>query len=504
MEVHEQRRRRGPASAAGERRAASGRGRGRRRRRARRRRAPTAPQPTICHGVYGPWPKKKFDASAATAPTAKPGAPPSDVAGEQHDVGRRLDARDRRERDAARARRARRASRRARAPSRVGCARSYQAKPAASAIDEQGERGHLPGHGWGTSRVSRLRSSSAPSSGSSAPSTMRAVSVAKYQPPVSTSAVGPSAIDAPVGEQHDAVGEARRRTRGRAWRRGRRAPSAARALQARGEVALGAAVQAARGLVEADDRRARSPGAEHDREREALALAAGEVARVAVLGDVEAGGRARVGGRLVADALVQQVVAGVLEQQRDAPVGADLAARRLEQPGGVAQQRRLARAVAAHQRDPLARARARGRRRAGSPCRRRARARRRAARAPAASPAASAPPRTAAASGASRGWPRRLRRCLARFGVERGRGRAGVARASLTPDGGGRRPARAKRRAAGVSRAGACSAAQARNSRGAASQARRAVGRRRGRGRRRPGSARGGARRGRSSSPTPR
>ena len=39
--------------------------------------SPTPPQPTICHGVHGPWPKNRLLASAATAPTMKPGAPPS-------------------------------------------------------------------------------------------------------------------------------------------------------------------------------------------------------------------------------------------------------------------------------------------------------------------------------------------------------------------------------------------------------------------------------------------
>src|SRR6266550_1205535 len=38
---------------------------------------PAPPQPTICQGVHGPCPKKTFDASAATAPTAKPGTGPS-------------------------------------------------------------------------------------------------------------------------------------------------------------------------------------------------------------------------------------------------------------------------------------------------------------------------------------------------------------------------------------------------------------------------------------------
>ena len=38
---------------------------------------PVTPQAAICHGVHGPWPKKKFEVSPAIAPTANPGAPPS-------------------------------------------------------------------------------------------------------------------------------------------------------------------------------------------------------------------------------------------------------------------------------------------------------------------------------------------------------------------------------------------------------------------------------------------
>src|SRR6266566_599884 len=33
---------------------------------------PQAPQPSICHGVHVPWPRKKFETNAAKAPTAKP------------------------------------------------------------------------------------------------------------------------------------------------------------------------------------------------------------------------------------------------------------------------------------------------------------------------------------------------------------------------------------------------------------------------------------------------
>src|SRR5512132_2454517 len=42
-------------------------------------RAPTTPQPpqaSICHGVQGPCPRKKFDTSAASAPTPKPARAP--------------------------------------------------------------------------------------------------------------------------------------------------------------------------------------------------------------------------------------------------------------------------------------------------------------------------------------------------------------------------------------------------------------------------------------------
>ena len=38
---------------------------------------PQPPHASICHGVCGPWPRKKFDAIAARAPTAKPRRGPS-------------------------------------------------------------------------------------------------------------------------------------------------------------------------------------------------------------------------------------------------------------------------------------------------------------------------------------------------------------------------------------------------------------------------------------------
>src|SRR5262249_54660981 len=38
---------------------------------------PTPPHASICQGVHGPCPRKKFDASAASAPTPKPARAPS-------------------------------------------------------------------------------------------------------------------------------------------------------------------------------------------------------------------------------------------------------------------------------------------------------------------------------------------------------------------------------------------------------------------------------------------
>ncbi len=126
------------------------------------------------------------------------------------------------------------------------------------------------------------------------------------------------------------------------------------AAQIARQLGLRAAVHAARGLVQREHGRRLALAAGDDREREALALAAGEVLRVALGHRRQPDGRERRGGRLFGDALVDQVVAGVLQQQRDASGALDAAARRLHQPGGVAQERRLAGAVAAHQRDALA------------------------------------------------------------------------------------------------------------------------------------------------------
>src|SRR4029078_12599404 len=38
--------------------------------------SPTRPQPSICQGVHGPWPRNASDASAAAAPVARPALGP--------------------------------------------------------------------------------------------------------------------------------------------------------------------------------------------------------------------------------------------------------------------------------------------------------------------------------------------------------------------------------------------------------------------------------------------
>ena len=113
-------------------------------------------------------------------------------------------------------------------------------------------------------------------------------------------------------------------------------------LQALGEGVAPGRIHPAGGLVEQQQF---GVGVEHELQRRPLPLAAGDVARVA---------RGELGaGDVGADRLVHQVIARVLGEQRRG-AGADAPAGRLDQPGDRLQQRRLARTVAAHQRDRLA------------------------------------------------------------------------------------------------------------------------------------------------------
>jgi hypothetical protein len=119
-----------------------------------------------------------------------------------------------------------------------------------------------------------------------------------------------------------------------------------------GELGFGLAVHPARGLVQGEHS-GRIALAGHDRQGQALALAAGQVARIALGEPVQARVAERPRGQLLADALAQEVVVGVLQQQRHPPGALHAPARRGQQAGRMAQQGGLARAVASHQRDRL-------------------------------------------------------------------------------------------------------------------------------------------------------
>ena len=166
------------------------------------------------------------------------------------------------------------------------------------------------------------RSSATPSSGVSAPPApprIRAVSVAKYVPPQSTSATRAVGDRRAVGEQHDPLGE-----RGdELGVVGRDEHGGVETAEQGGEVVLAAAVHA-RGSARRGTRprAARPPVTEHDRERQPLLLAAGQVARMAIAAKPSGSRPTRssaAAGASCGDRLVDQVVGRVLEQQRDPP-----------------------------------------------------------------------------------------------------------------------------------------------------------------------------------------
>ena len=142
-----------------------------------------------------------------------------------------------------------------------------------------------------------------------------------------------------------------------------RAAAARQAVHEFRQLALAGAVHAARRLVQ--EQRARQlialrvPAGHHDGQREALSLAPGKVPRVDFrqLVEPEAPQRCRAGltADLIADPLVHEEIAGTLRQEGDAARRLDPPSLRLDQAGGSPQQRALAGAVAAHERNALAR-----------------------------------------------------------------------------------------------------------------------------------------------------
>ena len=186
------------------------------------------------------------------------------------------------------------------------------------------------------------------------PPRMRAVSVAKYQPPVSSSAGVAVGDHAAVGEQHRARRE-RRRELGVVGRDDHRGARARAALQARAR-----ARPWRRGPCRASAHRGTAPPAADRLRRRSPARGAG-ARRPSSRGDVAQRACRDRPARAPRRRPPRRPARGrgsrrVLEQQRDAAGRMYAAARGIDQPGDVAQQRRLAGAVTPEQHDPLARA----------------------------------------------------------------------------------------------------------------------------------------------------
>ena len=219
---------------------------------------------------------KTFETSAVIAPTAKPGHRAERVAGEQHDVGGRLDVRDRREREPADHRqRGERRHQREHAGGRAARART-SAKPAARPSAE-----HQRTMRAASSRRQLPRSRSAPraASGSSAGAAGDARDLGGEVPAAGRAPrpACPSAITSPwpISTTRSANAAANSVS----WvATTTAAPAAASSASARRQRLLVDAVHPARRLVEQDGRD--GPRRQHDLEREPLALAAGQVARV--------------------------------------------------------------------------------------------------------------------------------------------------------------------------------------------------------------------------------
>src|SRR4051794_9790455 len=291
--------------------------------------APTAPQaaqPSICCGVQIPWPRKKFETNAATAPVATPARNPREAPATT-------------------------------AITVTGCTPGTAAKstrPAAAAAPS-------------VATIASSRVESTPDSNQATPAVTRPAaprSVARA--PSSTSndaAISAVAITSrlrmhrlPEGELHHAVGNVGRP--GQVVGDDER--SAARRLRAQqcSELGLPLRIDTARRLVEHEQLRV---GDQHRGERQPLALARREVVGMTLNLVAEADLRDRlsctrlVGSErdLVEHTLRDEMASRVLAEIRR-PCVPHLAGRRLEQAGRDLRKRRLACAVRTDQGDDLA------------------------------------------------------------------------------------------------------------------------------------------------------
>src|SRR6476620_9633771 len=211
---------------------------------------PHAPQASICHGVQGPWPRKKFDASAATAPVAKPARAPS-------------------------------AAPAATVITVTGCTPGTATKSTrpAAATAASVATSAMSFEAFGPVSSQAAPATSSPLAASSSGKPERAGSIATQVAAASAAAQAPAAaslgtrglpgfqVDETVGDvscEHEVVRDDERRAAGRL------------AAEDLGQFVLAGRVDSPRRLVEDENVRLRDEDA---REREAFTLPAGEVAR---------------------------------------------------------------------------------------------------------------------------------------------------------------------------------------------------------------------------------
>ena len=247
----------------------------------------------------------------------------------------------------------------------VGCARSYQAKPAASATASSANEASDPAHVTASARHAQQRGAGL--------GIERAAGAAEHarglrgEVPAAAEHLARSARRPPGGRRRagSCAAPTRRRTRRRGWRPARRSrPPPARAGGRPG------ARRAPRSMPRVGSSRQTATGGSP------VASTSSSASRWRSPPDTSRGWRsasAPAPGDVVADAVVQEVVAGVLQQQRHPPRPLDAcrAWARSAPPAGAAAS--TCRRRCGPSARPSRRARARGRRRAGSPGRPRSR-----------------------------------------------------------------------------------------------------------------------------------
>ena len=222
----------------------------------------TFPSPPSATASTGPGRTRSWRPARRGAPTAKPGARPERVAGEDDDVGGRLDVGERGEGDPAGDR-----QRRQRRDQRHDLRRRPRALVPGEAGEQHGaedqEAGQLPAHQPHASPGPEHRGALLGGDRRPGRSRTRATSVAKYQPPERTSAAGAVGDRRRRRRAGPPARRKRRRTRRRGWRRRRAAPRRSESVDQLDQVVLAGPVHPAGRLVEGDQARqlARPPSA---------------------------------------------------------------------------------------------------------------------------------------------------------------------------------------------------------------------------------------------------